>query len=799
MDVVAIKRKESTNNTRINKRREMTRIIPELCLERGYLITESYKETEAFPHVIRRAKALEKVLDEMTITIEEDELIVGRPIGKRRGGPITPEVNWEWSQQQVEAPSSNWDEFAAVSEEDKGTMREVFDYWKGKSLFDKLRARVPEKILKLHYQTQLPAGSSISNMHIGSHNCVDYQMVLSRGLSGIKRKINDELSRLELTEVGNLHKYQFLNAVNITLRAASKFARRYAKLARNLAQKERDFQRVAELNRIAEICYRVPTNPARDFHEALQSVWFVYIVLMIEGWGPGMSFGRADQYLYPFYKKDLKEGTISKGKARELLALFCIKINELAMRFSFEDVKTAAGLNVLSNITLGGITKEGEDAVNELSYLFLEAEQDVRLHAEEFVIRIHKNTPDSFLMKACETAKQLKGKLKFIGDETTIQQLLSDGKPLEYARDYIVSGCVLPTVPGFSFDIIGGQFNLPLMLELALNNGKSRLTGKQIGPKTGDPRKFASYEEVWEAYKKQVEFFIPIVILVRNFDRQLFAEYLPTPFQSALFHGCVEKGLDITNGGTFPYITDSVSVVGAPNVGDSLAAIKKAVFDERKITLDRLVHALDKNFEGEDKIVSILKHTPKYGNDDDYVDSIVKNVFNHFISVVTPYRGFAGSKFTVSSWVASGNIMLGSVVGALPDGRKSGSPLCEGGVSPYPGRNVSGSTSTMRSVTKIDVVKLTGGTALNMKFNPDALKDESKMRKFASIIRTYFETGGYHVQFNIVSTDMLREAQKFPEKYQDLLVRVATYSSFFVQLGPECQQEIIDRTEFQDI
>jgi formate C-acetyltransferase len=469
------------------------------------------------------------------------------------------------------------------------------------------------------------------------------------------------------------------------------------------------------------------------------------------------------------------------------------------MRFSFEDVKTAAGLNVLSNITLGGINKEGEDAVNDLSYIFLEAEQDVALHAEEFVIRIHKKTPDSFLMKACETAKQLKGKLKFISDETTIQQLMSDGKPLEYARNYIVSGCSLPTVPGFSFDIIGGQFNLPLMLEFALNNGKSRITGEQIGPKTGDPRKFRSYEEVWEAYKKQVEFFIPIIIQVRNVDRDLYAEFLPTPFQSALFHSCIEKGMDITSGGTSPYITDVISLVGAPNVGDSLTAIKKAVFEDGEIPLGKLIDALDKNFEGEEGILNILKRTPKYGNDDDYADSIVKNVFSHFLSALSPYKGIAGSKYIVSCWVASGNIMLGSAVGALPDGRKSGAPLSEGGISPHPGRNVSGSTSTMRSATKLDIAKLTGGAALNMKFNPDSLKDESKMRKFASLIRTYFETGGYHVQFNIVSTEMLREAQKFPEKYQDLLVRVATYSSFFVQLGPECQQEIIDRTEFHDI
>jgi formate C-acetyltransferase len=602
-----------------------------------------------------------------------------------------------------------------------------------------------------------------------------------------------------LTDVQNFEKRHFLNAVNITIEAAGNFSLRYSRLARNMAEKETNVQRKIELNRIAEICERVPGHPAGSFYEALQAVWFVYLVLMIEGWGPGISFGRADQYLYPYYRKDIDEGRITKEEAQELLSLFCIKINHSGMRFSFDTMKTASGLNVLSNITLGGINKDGRDAVNELSYLFLDATKDVRLHADEFVIRVHKNTPDSFLLKACETAKSLRGKFKFVGDETAIQQLMSDGKPLEHARDYIVSGCVLPTVPGHSFDIIGGQFNLPLMLELALNNGYSRLTGKKIGPQTGDPLQFKTYDEVWSAYKKQVEALLPVVVVIRNADRRLFAEFLPTPFQSALFHGCIEKGLDITNGGTLPYVTEGISFIGVPNVGDSLAVIKKLVFEDKKISMDSLLNALDNNFEGEDELLRMLQAVPRYGNDDDYVDLIIKEVFNHSIGAISSYKGFGGTKFASSAYVAGGNIIAGALTGALPDGRRAGEPLCEGGVSPHPGRNVNGATSTIRSITKLDIAKLTGGSGFNMKFNPDLLKDESKMRKFASMIRTYFETGGYHVQFNIVSTEMLKDAQKHPEQYKDLLVRVATYSAFFTQLGAKCQQEIIDRTEFQQL
>jgi formate C-acetyltransferase len=786
--------------SRVARLREKLRAtLPEICIERGYLMTQSYKETEAYPQIIRRAKALEKVLGEMTILIDDDELIVGNAISKMRGGPVTPEINWGNSREQIEAPSSNTDEFAPIPAEYIARMKDVYTYWQGRALFDKLRARVPDNILTAHYRSQLPAGSAIANNNIGSHMCVDYPRLLAKGFNAIKIEVDEKLSKLDLTEPGNTGKYEFYTAVGITLQAAVSYAKRYANRARELAGREKDPRRASELSRIAEICDWVPANPARNFYEALQFVWLTHVVLLIEGWGPGMAFGRADQYLYPFYKKDVDSGAMTREQAREMIGCFCIKINQPGTRFSFETVKTAGGLSVLSNITLGGITIDGKDAVNELSYVFLEAQEDVNLAADEVVIRVNKTTPDSFLLRACEAAKKLKGKFKFICDETAIAQLMYDGKLLEDARDYIVSGCALPTVPGVSLDIIGGQFNLPLMLELALNNGKSRITGEQIGVETGDPKKFKTYDDIWGAYKKQVEYFLPVVVLVRNTDRKLFADYLPTPFQSAGFQSCIDRGVDITNGGTAPYITDGVSVVGAPNVADSLAAIKKVVFEDKKIPFSRLVEAIDKDFEGEHEILNLVTKAPKYGNDDDYVDSIMIDIFEDFGKALALYKGADNSKYAVGAYVAAGNLMMGAVVGALPDGRRSGAPLCEGGLSPYPGRNVSGSTSTINSVTKLDIVKMSAGAAFNMKFNPSALKDATNMRKFASLIRTYFDKGGFHVQFNIVSTEMLKEAQKLPEKYRDLLVRVATYSAFFTDLGPECQQEIIDRIEFQEI
>jgi len=786
-------------NGRVRRLRERVLTLPELCLERGYLMTESYRETESEPPVIRRAKALKKILNEMTIHIEDEELIVGRTTSKRRGGALLPEVAWEWYLEEIDTISArDWNRFGPLAEEEKAKMKEFLPYWKGESLCEKFCAMVPESALRLHHVIEEAGGHAVNNIHQG-HMSVDYGKVLTKGLNGIKKQVDEELGKLNLADLKDFEKFQFLNAVNITLEATISFAKRYAELARSLAEKETDWQRKAELERIAETCNWVPANPARSFYEAVQSVWFTYVVIMIEGWSYGIGFGRPDQYLYPFYKKDIEEGRIIKEEARELVALLYVKINGSVVPMCLEAAKSYGGNPLTANITVGGLTKDGRDAVNELSYLFLDAEDDTGLSEEDLIIRVHKNTPDAFLMRACEVAKSLRGKLKFVSDETTIQQLLTDGKPVEYARDYIIDGCNSPTVPGYSQDVPGGLFNLPLMLELALNNGASRLTGEQIGPKTGDPRKFSSYDEVWDAYKKQVEALLPVLILFKNVDDQLYAEFCPTPLQSALFHGCIEKGLDITNGGTAPYLSHANSLSGAPNVGDSLAAIKKAVFDDKKITMDKLVDALDKNFEGEEEILHILESAPKFGNDDDYVDSIVNEVLVHGSNEAAKYKGIAGALTTVAAHIVTGDVPMGRVVGALPDGRRAGEPLSEGGISPYQGRNVSGPTATMMSVAKLDHLKLTHGSVLNMRFNPDVLKDESKMRKFASLIRVFCETGGALVQFNIVSTDVLRDAQRHPEKYRDLLVRVATYSAYFVELSPELQNDIIARMEFQEV
>ena len=785
-------------NERVWQLRNEVRTAPHMCIERARYLTESYKSTESEPAAIRRAKALANILAKMTVRIEDNDLIVGAATSKRVAGPMLPEVQWQWYSEELDTLSlRDYERFQPLTEDEKAVAREIFDYWKGKSVYDKWMAVVPPEFQKLNFRTWAMGGAS---PHVGihmAHCCPGYERLTNEGVSGIKKQVAARLAELDLSDAGDFNKSLFYQAVNITLDALVAYAGRYARLAGELAAIESDPKRKEELERIAANCERVPAETPTGFWEALQSVWFGYLALMLEGWGPGIAFGRMDQYLYPFYKRDLEAGRITREEALELIGLFYVKLNELVMPFR-DGTQDGSGQIPLSVVTIGGIDRNGNDAVNDLSYLFLEAEQLVQLQ-EDLAVRIHSSEPDSFVVKACETAKLVRGKIKFVSDETIVQQLTKDGKPIRDAREYGIAGCFIRTLPGRSHDPGADFLNLPFMLELALNNGVSRLGGDQIGPQTGDPAGFASFDDVWKAYATQVEYVVRNDVTQINPMRQLFAELVPTPFQSALYPACVEKGLDITAGGTNPYTTMGFWVCGIPNVGDSLAVIKKLCFEDKKVSLARLCEALDKNFEGEDELVHLISKMPKYGNDDDYADLMVNEVLLQLDGEVAKYTGWGGCTFTVAAGAIVSNIPFGKAVGALPDGRKAGLPLSEGGISPYQGRNVSGPTSTMRSVAKLDLARASGGAVLNMRFNPDGLKDESKMKRFAQMLKTFCSTGGDLIQFNIVSSATLRDAQKHPENYRDLLVRVATYSAYFVEIPVEMQNDIIARTEFEEL
>jgi pyruvate formate-lyase/glycerol dehydratase family glycyl radical enzyme len=777
-------------NGRVNALRQGMLATPSICVERAYWMTEAYKENEDEPAVLRRAKALAKVLENLTVHIEEGELIVGNATSKVRGGQIMPEVDWQWLLKELDTlPTREWNRYAPLAEEDKAKLREFLPYWQGKAIVDKWWTALPDESRELMYIIHPNGGFAATSIYPG-HCVPDFEKVLRLGLRGIKHEVEEKLAGLNLADSGDFRKYQFYRAVTIALEAAIGFARRHAALARELAAAEDNPKRKAELLEIARTCEWVPAHPPRTFREAVQSIYLAYVTFRIEGDSFGISFGRADQYLYPFYKKDLEEGKITREGARELLALLFIKVNGTLVPQCDAASPTFGGYPLTCVFTLGGIDTEGNDAVNELSYVFLDAQEDAGLPGDDIAVRVHEDTPDDFLLRACEVAKKLTGKFKWISDKTTVKQLLADGKPLELARDYSVEGCFQPTVGGCSQDLPGGPLNVPLMLELALNDGVSRVTGRQIGPKTGDPRRFTTYEELWEAYTRQVEALLPHCLLYKNLDMELYRELAPAPFQSALFQGCIEKGLDLMEGGTL-YRTHATLLGGAPNVGDSLAALKKAVFEDKRLTMTQVVDALDKNFEGCEEVLHILSAAPKFGNDDDYVDSIVNEVLVHGSDQIAKVKCFSGGRSTTAGAIVTANIPLGKVVGALPDGRKAGEPLSEGGLSPYQGRNVSGSTATLNSVAKLNHVKMTGGSVFNMRVNPALLKNEENKRRFVSLIKTYCDTGGFHVQFNFADTATLLAAQKNPAEYRDLLVRV--------ELSPELQNDIIERTQIEDL
>jgi formate C-acetyltransferase len=770
---------------------------PKLCIERARLFTDSYKKTEGLHPALRRARALEKVLLEMTISINPGELIVGNTTGKRVACPLLPEVEWRWYADEADTIASReFDQVESLEDSEKTQLWDILSWWDGNSLYDRWSGLIPDEYKDLELQAWMAGGANPIDGHHAAHCCPGFERVLEKGLLGVIKDVETALEKQNRLIPDDLFRSAYLTSMKISLEAVIAFAERFSALAKEMSLRERDKQRAAELEKISAVCGKVPANPAGTFFEALQSLWLVYIAVMLEGWGPGIGFGRVDQYLYPFYKQDIDSGVLTREEAIELIALFYIKVNELVMPFpAKKGGGRSAGLGTLSGITLGGLSRDASQKTEELTRLFLEAEEHVML-GEDLSFRVHPSMSDETVLIACKLAKSVRGKIKFVGDNVVVKQQLNDGKPIDMAKDYAVTGCFVHTIPGKSHDIGVDAISLPYILELALNNGASRIRKNRPGIETGNPRGFTSYHDVWQAYLTQLKALLPTCLIGSSLYMQFTAEQLPSPLQSTLYDGCIEKGLDINGGGSNPYATASLWVSGIVNVGDSLAAIKKTVFDDHSLTMEELIDALDNDFDGAPDVLHKLQAAPKFGNDDDYVDHIVNEVLCGLADEVAGYACYAGRKFTVAAGSIRNNIAFGKTVGALPDGRRAGEPLAEGGISPHNGRNISGATSTSNSVTKLNLVRTSGGNVLNMKFNPDGLGDETKMMKFMKFLRVFTENGGDIIQFNIVSNEMLRDAQKNPEEYKDLLVRVATYSSYFVQLPKETQDEIIARTAF---
>jgi formate C-acetyltransferase len=765
---------------------------PEICVERAQLITESYKETEDQPIHLRRAKALEKILSGMTVFIQDDELIVGNQCTKPRSAPVYPEFSCKWLEAELDRLAKRTGDVFLISEEKKQILRDVFPYWDGKTSNELATALMPHDALNAQAAGVFTVGNYYFN-GVG-HISVDYAKVLANGLNGIIEQVKKEMAGLEISNPEHLKKMQFLEAVVISNNAVILFAERFAGEAERLAQHEKSPARKAELLEIARVCHKVPAKPAETFWEAVQSFWFVQLVLQIESNGHSISPMRFDQYMYPYLAGD---AGVTVQNAQELLDLLYIKFSEINKVRDEGSTKAFGGYPMFQNLIVGGVNREGEDATNDLSYMCLQATANTKLYQPSISIRAHNGTPPELYRKAAEVSRLGLGMPAYYNDRFIIPALTSRGLTREDARDYGIIGCVEPQVGGKTEGWHDAAFfNMAKVLELSLNQGIDPLTNKQLGPKTIDLTSCNSFEDVMAAYRTQMEYFVKLLVISDNAVDIAHGQRAPLPFLSCLVDDCIAEGKSLQEGGAHYNFTGPQGV-GVGNVGDSLTAIKKMVFEDKAVTLDELKNGLLTNYEGlagESLRQMLLNRSPKYGNDISYADQVAHDGALIYCKEVEKYTNPRGGKFQPGLYPVSANVPLGTMVGATPDGRKSGTPLADG-VSPVSGLDHSGPTAAVKSVAHLDHVIASNGTLLNMKFHPSALKDDRGIQNLIGITETFFNSGGTHIQYNVISRDMLLDAQKTPDNYMDMVVRVAGYSAFFTTLDKAIQDDIIARTE----
>lgn len=766
-------------------------VTPEICVERAKLITQSYRETEAEPMIIRRAKALEKILAEMTIFIQEDELIVGNQATKPRSSPIFPEFSCKWLEDELDRLEKRSGDVFLISEEKKQTLRQLFPYWEGKTSNELAAALMTVEAKDAQAAGVFTVGNYFFN-GVG-HISVDYGKVLAIGLNGLIDEAEAEMARLDVTNPEHLQKMHFLRAVILANHAVIDFAERFAKEAKRLAAATKNSQRKAELKEIARICHKVPAQPAETFWEALQSFWFIQLTIQLESNGHSISPMRFDQYMMPYFIAS--EDSMSLDDMQELLDLLWLKFNEINKVRDEGSTKAFGGYPMFQNLIVGGQTRDGHDATNELSFMCLQATANTKLYQPSISIRIHDGTPEPLYLKALEVSRVGLGMPAYYSDRVIIPGLLSRGLTREDARDYGIIGCVEPQVGGKTEGWHDAAFfNMAKVLELALNNGVDPLTGKQLGLMTGDLTSFKSFDDVLDAYRTQMKYFVRLLIISDNAVDMAHGQRTPLPFLSSMVADCIVTGKSLQEGGAHYNFTGPQGV-GVANVGDSLAAIKKLVFEEQALTLAELKELLTTDFEGkEDLRQMLLNRAPKFGNDNDFADELAREGALTYCNEVEQYTNPRGGQFQPGLYPVSANVPLGTMVGATPDGRKAGTPLADG-VSPVSGRDALGPTAAVKSVAKLDHQIASNGTLLNQKFHPNALKDERGLRNLMAVTETLFTQGGLHVQYNVVSRETLLDAQQHPDKYRGLVVRVAGYSAFFTALDPALQNDIIARTE----
>lgn len=780
---------------RIRKLREQSlNAENRISAERALLITEFYQSgmADAEPVPVQRALAFKYILEHKYICVNEGELIVGERGPAPKATPTYPEICIH-SLQDLEILNDCPKVSFKSDETTRAAYRDIIiPYWKGKSNRDRIFQSLPQE-----WKEAYTAGvfTEFQEQRAPGHTALGIKMFRT-GLLDLKEEIAESLAKTDLVnDPEGVDKRDELRAMDIVCDAMIRYAERYAERLEELAAEEKDPVRKKELEKMAAICRRVPAHAPTTVHEALQHYWFIHLGVVTE-LNPWDSFnpGRLDQSLYPLYKKQLEEGTVTQEEVYEMLQSFWVKFNNHPsppkVGVTAEESNTYTDFCL---INVGGVKEDGSDGVNEMSYILLDVIREMRLLQPSSMIQVSKKNPDRFIRAAVEIIKTGFGQPSVFNTDALVQEMLRAGKDVRDARNGGCSGCVETGAFGTEAYILTGYFNLPKILELTLNDGFDKRTGKQIGLKTGTATDYRTYEELFAAYKAQVQHFMRIKLTGNNIIERIFMKYMPVPFLSVLIEDCIRNGKDYMCGGA-RYNSSYVQGVGLGSITDMLTALRYHVYDKKTIAMETMEKALANDFKGFEELqYQLVYHTPKYGNDDDYADEQEVQVFDMYYDVLSGHKSPRGADYRVNMLPTTCHVYFGKVTGATPDGRNAWKVLSEG-ISPVQGADTNGPTAVIRSAAKIDHIK-TGGTLLNQKFTPSLLSTEEGCNNLVHLIRAYFRMDGHHIQFNVVDADTLREAQKHPEDYKDLIVRVAGYSDYFNDLGEDLQNEIICRTE----
>lgn len=779
---------------RIEKMKNKVVLQPhEICIERAVLITESYKKTKEENPTIRYAKAISYLLTNMTIKIWDDEYIVGNRCTKFVGTPLYPEVRVDTIEQDLDLYATREVQKFLLSEEDKLILKnEVVPFWNNEEdtvrsrFYSYLNPELTELMFNLLYIVDTNITNGVGHFFPGHEN------VLRGGINGLIQKAESKLEEFLVDQ----EKVAFVNSVIIVLKAVKVFIKRFSSLAKKLATDEVNHERKRELLEISEICDNISGNAPKSFKEALQLVYFTHLIAGLEDGGFAISVGRLDQILYPFYKKDRKEGRISDEEVRFLIESFYLKLSTLWNYILHKGIVAAEGPPIAANLTIGGIDRNGNDATNELSYLLLESYNKLKTVQPAFSVRVHEKTPDDLIIKTGEAIRS-GASIALFNDMVMIPGLNRLGYSLEDAREYAPIGCVEPVHPYKSYGCTNAtQFNALKILELTLNNGTDMFTKKKYGLE--NTKKITSYEDLWDEFSNQLGFFLSNLVNTMRYLEKAIAELSPQPFLSATTDDCIEKGCDVTNGGAI-YDFTTTQLIGLASVADSLAVIKKMIFEEKLLSYDELTKMLLKNYrgiyrdkKGEEWRQIFINKVPKFGNDDDYTDSFAHDIAKLFCEELLKHKNFRGGRYNPGIYSTSFHLALGFFTAASADGRKSREPLSNG-VGPTVGYDKNGPTAILNSIMKLENELMTNGNSAMLDFHPNTLKSEL----FYPLIKSYFKKkGGFHIQFNVVGKNVLCDAQINPEKHPGLVVRIAGYPVLFNELSKSAQDSIIARTEF---